>query len=252
MGQLAYHGGISRKLYTAGYTLFGRTRGGLAMGTIAACAGFAACCGSSPATSATMGSVAFPEMRKHGYADTLAAGCLAAGGTLGILIPPSVILIIYGIMTEESIGKLFLAGLLPGIFVAILYIIAIYIITFMNPNLGPAGSRTTFKQKALALIRGGGETLAIFVLIIGGLFVGFFTPSEAGAIGARGRAVGRRQDDGLLHGRAVRDVLPDQRHHVHRDPGAGGPGGREGQADRVGRDRRIAGCGGDCGRGRAF
>jgi len=186
MGQLAYHGGISQKLYTAGYSLFGRTRGGLAMGTIAACAGFAACCGSSPATSATMGSVALPEMRRHGYADTLATGCLAAGGTLGILIPPSVILIIYGIMVEESIGKLFLAGVLPGIFLAILYIIAIYIFTLINPNAGPAGSRTSFKQKVLALIRGGGETLAIFVLIIGGLFIGFFTPSEAGAIGAVG------------------------------------------------------------------
>lgn len=183
MGQLAFQTGISRKLFTTAHTVFGRTRGGLAMSAIAACAGFAAICGSSPASAATMGSVALPEMRRRAYDDRLATGCIAAGGTLGILIPPSVILIIYGIMTEQSISKLFVAGILPGITLSLLFILAIYIATTINPALGPGGERTTLRQKASAIINGGGETLLIFVLLMGGLFVGIFTPSEGGAIG---------------------------------------------------------------------
>ena len=186
MGQVAYHVGISQKLYTAGYKVFGRVRGGLAMGTIAACAAFAACCGSSPASAATMGTVALPGMRRYGYADELATGCVAAGGSLGILIPPSVILIIYGILTEQSIAKLFIAGIIPGIALSLLFIAAIFVVTTISPEMGPAGEATTWRQKAAAVFGGVGETLFIFALIMGGLFAGVFTPSEAGAVGAVG------------------------------------------------------------------
>jgi tripartite ATP-independent transporter DctM subunit len=208
MGQIAYEAGISQKLYNVGYKLFGRVRGGLAMGTIAACAAFAACCGSSPASAATMGAVALPEMRRYKYSDELATASVAAGGSLGILIPPSVILIIYGIMAEQSIARLFIAGILPGIGLAILFIVAIYIVTLTRPQVGPAGPRTSFKEKVLGLLGGVGETVAIFVLIIGGLFWGFFTPSEAGAIGASGMlllAFGRRK----VTWRGLRDAFAE-------------------------------------------
>jgi C4-dicarboxylate transporter DctM subunit len=186
MGQIAFEAGISEKLYKAGYKLFGRVRGGLAMGTIVACAFFAACCGSSPASVATMGSVALPEMLRYKYSKQLAVGCISAGGSLGILIPPSVILIIYGILTEQSIAKLFIAGMLPGIALAFLFMLVIYVVTLISPQLGPSGPPTTLKEKLSAIIGGVGEALAIFILIIGGLFFGFFTPSEAGAIGVLG------------------------------------------------------------------
>jgi tripartite ATP-independent transporter DctM subunit len=189
MGQIAFHAGISEKLYMTGYKLFGRVRGGLAMGTIAACAAFAACCGSSPASAATMGAVALPEMRKYDYSNELATGSIAAGGSLGILIPPSVILIIYGIMAEQSIAKLFIAGIIPGIILSCLFIFTIYMLTLMRPRIGPAGPASSFEEKIKAVLGGIGEPLAIFILIIGGLFLGFFTPSEAGAVGASGMLV---------------------------------------------------------------
>ncbi|HEY7548183.1 MAG TPA: TRAP transporter large permease [Hyphomicrobiaceae bacterium] len=197
MGMIAFHSGISQRLYYAGYVLFGRVRGGLAMGTILACAAFSACCGSSPATAATMGAVSLPEMRRYKYSDALATGCVAAAGSLGILIPPSITMVIYGIMTENSIGKLFVAGVIPGIVLTILYIVAVAIITALRPELvGPPAPSTTIREKLQAVLGGVGETLAVFVLIMGGLFLGFFTPTEAGAAGAAGLlllALARRQ-----------------------------------------------------------
>jgi C4-dicarboxylate transporter DctM subunit len=184
MGQFAFNSGMSRRLYDSAHDWLGHMRGGLAMATIGACAGFAAVCGSSVATAATLGEVALPEMKRRNYDPALATGCVAAGGTMGILIPPSGILIIYGIMTEQSIGRLFAAGILPGILEAILYIITVAIICRWNPKLGPRGPKTPLKMKLTGLLGGTIETLAIFALVLGGLFVGFFTPTEAGGVGA--------------------------------------------------------------------
>jgi C4-dicarboxylate transporter DctM subunit len=186
MGQIAFAAGISEKLYKTGYKIFGRMRGGLAIGTIMACALFAACCGSSPASVATMGAVALPEMLRYGYDKKLAVGSIAAGGSLGILIPPSVILIVYGILTEQSIAKLFIAGILPGVLLAILFIVTIYVMVSIDPELGPSGPSTSLRDKLRGLLGGVGESLLIFVLIIGGMFFGLFTPSEAGAVGVIG------------------------------------------------------------------
>ncbi|WP_300457298.1 TRAP transporter large permease [Desulfobacula sp.] len=183
MGQISYHSGISRRLYNTAYTLIGHLHGGLAMATILACAGFAAICGSTTASAATMTTVALPEMKRYKYDMGLATGTIAAGGSLGILIPPSVIFIIYGIMTEQSIGRLFAAGILPGLMLSAMFMITIYIVTRVNPELGPAGPKTTFKEK-IASLPGTIEMLFIFILIMSGLFLGFFTPTEAGAAGA--------------------------------------------------------------------
>ena len=186
MGQVAFYSGISRRLYDTAHDWMGHLRGGLAMATIGACAGFAAVCGSSVATAATMGEVALPEMKKRGYDPALATGSVAAGGRLGILIPPSGILIIYGIMTEQSIGKLFAAGLIPGLLEAFLYLCTIAIICRLNPLLGPRGPKAPLRKKVTGLWGGTIETLLIFVLVLGGLFAGFFTPTEAGGVGAFG------------------------------------------------------------------
>ena len=183
MGQIAFHAGINRRLYDATYKFLGHFPGGLAMATIGACAGFSAICGSTNATAATMATIALPEMRRHNYSPELATGVVAAGGSLGILIPPSVIFIIYGIMTEQSIGKLFAAGILPGLLLAILFIATIYIQVRINPALGPVGPRTTIREKVRSL-SGIIEMILIFALVMGGLFMGFFTPTEAGAAGA--------------------------------------------------------------------
>jgi len=184
MGQFAFSSGISRRLYESAHKWMGHMRGGLAMATIGACAGFAAVCGSSTATAATMGAVALPEMRRYKYDPALATGSIAAGGSMGILIPPSVILIVYGIMTEQSIGKLFAGGFLPGLLEAFLYIVTISIICKLNPKLGPRGPRTPFRARIAGLWGGTAETLAIFILVIGGLFGGWFTPTEAAGVGA--------------------------------------------------------------------
>lgn len=153
------------------------------MATIGACAGFAAICGSTNASAATMATVALPEMKRYRYDMKLATGTVAAGGSLGILIPPSVIFIIYGIMTEQSIGKLFVSGILPGLLLATLFILTIYVWTRIRPELGPRGPRASLKEKLYSL-SGVLEMLIIFGLVMGGLFKGFFTPTEAGAIGA--------------------------------------------------------------------
>jgi C4-dicarboxylate transporter DctM subunit len=183
MGQIAFYAGISRRLYDSAYTFLGHFPGGLAMATIGACAGFAAICGSTNAAAATMASVALPEMRRYKYSPELATGTVAAGGSLGILIPPSVIFIVYGIMTEQSIGKLFLAGILPGILLSTLFILTIYIRVRLSPEMGPPGPKTSLGEKVRSLA-GVIEMLLIFALVMGGLFFGFFTPTEAGAAGA--------------------------------------------------------------------
>lgn len=140
MGAIAYSVGITGRLYDASYTIFGKMRGGLAIASIAACAGFAAICGSTSATAAAMGRVALPQMKRYGYDDALATGCIAAAGSLGILIPPSTIFIVYGIITEQSIGKLFIAGVIPGILLAGLFMVAVMVRCWQNPLLGPAGT----------------------------------------------------------------------------------------------------------------
>lgn len=188
MGSFAFASGISRRLYEAGYIMFGRLPGGLAIATIAACSGFAAICGSTNATAAAMGRVALPEMKRYGYDDSLATGCVASGGTLGILIPPSTVFIVYGVLTEQSIGKLFIAGVLPGLLLTILFFFVIGIRCARNPKLAPAGGSTTWKEKLAGLI-GSVETLALFFLVIGGLFFGWFSPTQAGGVGAAGALV---------------------------------------------------------------
>jgi tripartite ATP-independent transporter DctM subunit len=185
MGYLAARAGLSQHLFRAANVWLGHWRGGLAMATVGACAGFAAICGSSVATGATMCSVALPEMRRYRYADSLSTGSIAAGGTLGILIPPSVIFVLYGIMTEQSIGKLLLAGIMPGLVLTLLFILAIALMTTANPSLGAAGPRSTWRERLLA-VRDVWEVLVLFVLVIGGLYVGLATPAESAAFGAVG------------------------------------------------------------------
>ncbi len=183
MGQIAFHSGISKRLFHAAYKFIGHWPGGLAMATVGACAAFAAICGSTNATAATMAAATLPEMKRYNYKASLATGVVAAGGTLGILIPPSVIFIVYGIQTEQSIGKLFIAGILPGILLTVLFMTTIYIWVTLKPDLAPRGPRATLKEK-IASLTGLLETGLIFFLVMGGLFGGIFTPTEAGAIGA--------------------------------------------------------------------
>ena len=185
MGQFAYISGISADIYRTVYCWMGQYRGGLAMATVMACAGFAAVCGSSLATGATMGMVAIPEMDKYKYDPRLSTGCVAAGGTLGILIPPSIGFIIYGILTEESIGKLFMAGLLPGILLAVLFMAAIYIQCRLHPAMGPSGECTLWGTKIRSL-GGTWGMLLLFCIVMGGIYFGVFTPTEAAGVGAFG------------------------------------------------------------------
>jgi tripartite ATP-independent transporter DctM subunit len=186
MGFLAYYSGIGTQLYVFAYKLIGHWPGGLAIATQVACAVFGAICGSNTATAATMGAIALPEMKKYKYDTSLATASVAAGGVLGVLIPPSVIFIVYGMATEQSVGKLFMAGILPGILLMLLYIAAIYILTLRNPSLGPAGPKSSWKERIGAMRGGLGEVLFVFLLSIGGLFAGWFTPTEAGAVGSAG------------------------------------------------------------------
>ena len=207
MGNFVTRAGLSRELFQAAYAFIGHRRAGLALSTIAACAGFGAICGSSLATAATMARVAMPEMRRFGYADSFAAGAIAAGGTLGILIPPSVILVIYGIMTEQSIGALFAAGIVPGIVAALLYMTAASLVTRRDPSLGPPGERSSWSERLRAL-RGIWGVLVLFVIVIGGMYGGIFTPTEAAGVGAMGGflfALGRR----ALTWRTFFEVLRD-------------------------------------------
>lgn len=183
MGQLAVQSGISRDLFAATYAWIGSYRGGLASATVASSAGFAALSGSSVASAATMGAVALPEMKRHKYDTTLATGTVAAGGTLGILIPPSTGFILYALLTEESIGRLFMAGVIPGIMLALLFILTIWVQTKYRPELGPPGPKTDWRWKWVSLLRAS-PMLLIVVLVIGGIYAGAFTPNEAAGIGA--------------------------------------------------------------------
>lgn len=188
MGFLGYHSGIGTKLYSFAYKALGHRPGGLAMASQVACAIFGAICGSSTATTATIGSIAIPEMKKYNYSASLSTASVAAGGALGIMIPPSVILVLYGIATEQSIARLFLAGILPGILLTLLYISAIMIVTFRNPSLAPPaqGPRPSIKEVLISLRGGLLEVAIVFSISLGGLFAGWFTPSEAGGVGAAG------------------------------------------------------------------
>jgi C4-dicarboxylate transporter DctM subunit len=185
MGSFAFASGISQRLYKTTYTWVGALRGGLTIATVLACAGFAAICGSTAATAATMGRIALPEMKKYKYDMTLATGTVASAGTLGIMIPPSTVFIVYGLLVEQSIGKLFVAGILPGAILTLLFVATVAILVYRNPTLGPPGSPTTWKDKVKAT---GGivPAMILFVLAIGGLFLGWFSPTQAGAIGAGG------------------------------------------------------------------
>ena len=185
MGYFATHSGLSEALYRACNTWLGHRRGGLAMATIGGCGAFAAICGSSLATAATMSQVALPEMRRYNYDDRLATGAIAAGGTIGILIPPSVILVIYGILTEGDIGALFAAGVLPGVLTVILFMATVYVVVTINPALGPRGEKATGRRMLFA-IKDVWGTMVLFLLVIGGIYTGAFTPTEAAGIGAIG------------------------------------------------------------------
>jgi tripartite ATP-independent transporter DctM subunit len=188
MGYLSSQSGLSASLFRAANVWLGHLRGGLAMATVVGCAGFGAICGSSLATSATIATVALPEMKRYRYADTLATGSVAAGGTLGIMIPPSIIFVLYGIMTEQSIGKLLLAGVVPGIVETVLFCAAIAVETAFIPGLGPAGPKATFRERLVA-VRGVWEVLVLFVIVIGGLYAGLATPAESAAFGVVGALV---------------------------------------------------------------
>ncbi len=183
MGNLALASGMSRDLYDMARALVGHWRGGLASATVVGCAGFAAVSGSSLASAVTMGRVSLPEMERYNYAPSLATGCVAAGGTLGILIPPSTGFIIYAILTEESIGRLFLAGVLPGLLLTVLFMITIFIITTLNPAAGPAGDRKTTVEQLQTIWRSS-ALLFVIVVVIGGIYLGWFTPVEAASVGA--------------------------------------------------------------------
>jgi tripartite ATP-independent transporter DctM subunit len=185
MGNLVARAGVAQELYTAAQAFLGHRRGGLAMATVVACGGFSAVCGSSLATAATMARVAMPPMRKFGYRDTLATASIAAGGTLGILIPPSVIMVIYGLMTETSINQLFAAGFLPGLIGVLFYMAAVRWTVWRDPSTGPSGERTPWRKR-LHTLKGVWLVLALFVLVLGGIYGGVFTPTEAAGVGAGG------------------------------------------------------------------
>jgi tripartite ATP-independent transporter DctM subunit len=185
MGNLVTRSGLSHELYSVSNAFLGHRKGGLSMATVVACGGFSAICGSSLATSATMSKVAMPPMRKYGYADSLATASIAAGGTLGILIPPSVILVIYGLLTESSIRELFAAGFIPGILGILLYLVAVRYVVWRNPEAGPAGEKTEWPERIKAL-KGVWGVLVLFTVVMGGIYLGIFTPTEAAGIGAGG------------------------------------------------------------------
>jgi len=176
---------MSRELFRASNTFLGHMRGGLGIATIAACGGFAAICGSSVATAATFSKVAYPEMRQFGYPQSFATGVIAAGGSLGIMIPPSTVFAVYGLITEQDIGKLFIAGIVPGIVAVTMYIITINIISLVRPGFLPAGPRHSWKERKEAL-RDIWAVVLLFVFIIGGLYAGMFTATEAAGMGAAG------------------------------------------------------------------
>jgi C4-dicarboxylate transporter DctM subunit len=203
MGYLAFNAGIAERLYSAAYKWVGHWPGGLAIATIGADELFAAICGSNTATAATMGAIALPQMKKYDYDTRLSSGTVVTGGTLGTVMPPSVVIIVIGLQTEQSIARLFLGGILPAILLGMLFVLTILLLCRINPTFGPPGPKTSFTDKVKSLT-GVIEALAIFVLVMGGLFIGFFTPTEAGAVGALctfivALAAGRMTWNGLLN-----------------------------------------------------
>jgi tripartite ATP-independent transporter DctM subunit len=188
MGNFVTRAGMSQELFRAAYSFIGHLKGGLAMATILACAGFGAICGSSIATAATFAKVAYPSMRRFGYKDTLATGAIAAGGTLGILIPPSTILVLYGVFTETNIGLLFAAGVLPGILAASLLCLAVRWVVWRDPAAGPPGERSSWRERAQSL-KGVWAVVVLFVFVIGGIYGGLFTATEGAGMGAFGAMV---------------------------------------------------------------
>ena len=188
MSMVVGQAGISRDIYNTAYTWLGGVRGGLAMATCVGCGAFAAISGDSTATALAMGTVAYPEMKKYKYHPSLALGSICAGGTIGILIPPSMGFIIYAILTGASVGRLFMAGLIPGILEVVFYMVTIWIVCLRNPQMGPAGPRATLKHK-LGTLKQTWSVAVLFVLVMGGIYLGVFTPTEAGAIGALGAIV---------------------------------------------------------------
>ncbi|HEY6022691.1 MAG TPA: TRAP transporter permease [Pseudolabrys sp.] len=201
MGAFVSNSGMSRELFRAANNFLGHLRGGLGIATIAACGGFAAISGSSVATAATFSTVAYPEMRRYGYPQSFATGVIAAGGTLGAMLPPSTVLAVYGIITEQDIGKLFIAGVLPGILAASMYMGTVAIIGFVRPNFLPRAPRHSWKER-LAGLRDIWATMLLFVFVIGGLYGGLFTPTEAGGMGAGGAFL-----IGVLRGRLDRTEI---------------------------------------------
>jgi tripartite ATP-independent transporter DctM subunit len=205
MGNLVARAGMATELFTAANAFVGHRRGGLAMASIIASGGFGSICGSSIATAATMSKVAYPQMKAHGYKDTLATGSIAAGGTLGILIPPSTILVIYGIITETDIGKLFVAGILPGLVAVACLCLAVVFVTWRDPAAGPPAERFTWRQRLLA-IRGIWGVALLFALVIGGIYGGVFTATEGAGVGAAGAFI-FAMARGALTVSVVRDIL---------------------------------------------
>ena len=185
MGAFVSVSGVSRELFRAANAFIGHMRGGLGVATVLACGGFAAICGSSVATAATFSSVAYPEMRRFGYPQSFSTGVIAAGGTLGAMLPPSTVLAVYAILTQQDIGKLFMAGIIPGILAMLMYVLTIFIIVRLRPDWLPRGEQKTWGQRLHGL-KDVWAPLVLFVFVIGGLYGGFFTPTEAGGVGATG------------------------------------------------------------------
>jgi tripartite ATP-independent transporter DctM subunit len=185
MGAFVSVSGVSRELFRAANAFIGHLRGGLGVATVVACGGFAAICGSSVATAATFSSVAYPEMRRFGYPQSFSTGVIAAGGTLGAMLPPSTVLAVYAILTQQDIGKLFMAGIIPGILAMLMYVLTIFIIVQVRPDWLPRGEQKTWAERLNGL-KDVWAPLVLFVFVIGGLYGGFFTPTEAGGVGATG------------------------------------------------------------------
>ena len=185
MGQIAFHSGVTERLFNAAQKWVGRLPGGLAGTTVLAAMGFGAICGSNSATTATMGTIALPEMKRHNYDRALSTGVVSIGGTLGVVVPPSVVLIIIAVQTEQSITRLFLASIVPAVLVTLLLLATVFVLCLRNPALGPRAEVTTLKEKMVSLL-GVIEVLVLFVLVIGGMYAGWFSPTEAGAAGAFG------------------------------------------------------------------
>ena len=209
MGHFATQGGISKALFQFAAAVMGRFKGGLAMGAVLACAAFGAICGSSVATAATFSRVAYPEMRRFGYPTSFATGVIAAGGTLGAMLPPSTVLAVYAILTQQDIGKLFMAGILPGLLAMLMYVLTIVVIVRVRPQWLPAGDRKPWAERAQDL-RAVWAPLVLFIFVIGGLYGGMFTPTEAGGVGARAIAMGEAYA-------AVADLVQfwQSRSHLH-------------------------------------